>query len=206
MGVAHDDPVAHVRHDLRAVATVQRTRREWSASDAVVFCAAVGSGFRLGEHRARFHDGAGFANGLTSGDGWVIGVSGFVPAVVEYPWVVVGHWLPPGVVANSPIGPDGSAYNVIAIWSTLGGLAVALWTMAPRRPENPVLQRLMKEVIQAGERRIEFMVQDDPLYGDRTWVYSLEVDGQLYEATVSRRTDLPNFNHIVHFSPLKETP
>lgn len=115
---------------FRAVAAA---RSEWSASDAVVFCAAVGSGFRLGELVARFHDGAAFADGLTTSEGWVVGLSGFAPAVVEYPWMVVGRWLPPGVVTNSPIAPDGLGYNVIAMWSVLGGLAVALWTMVPHR-------------------------------------------------------------------------
>ena len=118
------------------LALLARARQQWSMSDLVVLGAGVGSGFRLAEHLARHGEEVRgpFAE-VANDSGLVLGLAGLQGTlIIPYPWTWVRQWFPEGVqiewfgLLRSPIG----SYNVIAIWGTLGGLALAAWLPASR--------------------------------------------------------------------------
>ncbi len=114
---------------------VPRCRWQWSLSDLVVLGAAVGSGYRWGEHLARYPSAPNpvWAELSPYAGGWFLG--GLDGTKVEPPWVWVFDWLPEGVtVADNTFAPGlFQIYNVLLVWGTLGGLAIGLWTVGDRQ-------------------------------------------------------------------------
>ncbi|MEM7341413.1 MAG: hypothetical protein AAF467_22355 [Actinomycetota bacterium] len=114
---------------------VARTRRQWSLTDWVVLGAGVGSGFRLAEHVARHaSEPRGPLAGVSengSGVGWTFDATIIVPD----PQVWLSQWMPEGVQADAFFGdPDPFLrYNLVAVWGTLAGLAVGLWSVSARQ-------------------------------------------------------------------------
>ena len=128
---------------VTVLVVVPRCRRQWSMTDLVVMGASLGSGYRWGEHLARFPGAPDPAWGEIAGheQGWFIGGLDFLQ--VDPPSVWLFNWVPEGVTSSfGDLVPAAlfNTYNVLLVWGTLGGLAVALWTTPARRATRRLLR------------------------------------------------------------------
>jgi hypothetical protein len=101
-------------------------RRQWGATDLVLACAAVGSGFGLAEQLLRFSDDPDRAIAYPGG-GWALPGGILSIQSVPGPSNLLTSWLPAGVGGFALLGQNAAdAINIHLVWSTLAGLGLAL--------------------------------------------------------------------------------
>ena len=108
---------------LLLVLFIRRVRTRLTFSDAVVICAALGSGFGFTEITLRYGYGARAAH--WSGAYWVIS-QGFSSSGIPGIGVILRSWLPVGVTQFGGFARPKVGLNTHLVWSAMVGLAIGV--------------------------------------------------------------------------------